>query len=677
MDGDIGIAAEIRRTDPPAFSYDEAFSRNLGWVTAAEQQALRGKRVAIAGMGGVGGSHLLTLARLGIGAFNIADFDRFELANFNRQAGARLSSIGQPKAATLAAMARDVNPELDLKVFPQGIDEGNLDDFLAGVDVYVDSLDFFVLDMRLKLFARLEALGIPAVIAAPIGMGTGYLVFMPGKMTFDQYFRLSGLPPEKQWVNFALGLTPRGLQRSYLMDSSRVDLNAKRGPSTGLSCELCAGVAAAEVLKIVLKRGSVRAAPWFHHFDAYRCKWTRGWMPGGNANPLQRAKLAIAYRFSQSLSRNSQPPTPVLADDLDFILDKARWAPSGDNTQPWRFEKIGDDRIVVHLRSAGDVYDYADGEPTLLAAGFLLETLRLAASGRGRDMRWAVLDGTDGGHRISVEFPHRAAVAADPLLAYVPIRSVDRRAYRLTPLSRAQRDALKTALGEDLAIEWHDSLAERWRAARTNALATDIRLRIREAYDVHRRILDFDRDFSPTGIPARAIGLDPLTRRLMRWLMRDWRRLDLMNRFAFGTAIARLEMDLIPGLCCAAHFTVRRKTPLDDATRAETLLKAGASLQRFWLTATRLGLAMQPSLAPICFARPEPQAATPAPDGRRAKTAARLTRRLVSGDARPLLFMGRIGTQDPRPLATRSLRRDAQTLVIERSRLDDEVASPS
>src|SRR5277367_5596131 len=85
------------------FRYEEAFSRNLGWVTAAEQQVLRQKRIAIAGLGGVGGSHLLTLARLGIGGFHIADFDHFELANFNRQIGATMSSLGRPKAAVLAA----------------------------------------------------------------------------------------------------------------------------------------------------------------------------------------------------------------------------------------------------------------------------------------------------------------------------------------------------------------------------------------------------------------------------------------------------------------------------------------------------------------------------------------------------------------------------------------------
>jgi hypothetical protein len=75
-----------------AFRYEEAFARNLGWVTEAEQAALRGKRIAIAGAGGVGGVHLLTLARLGVGAFTIADMDRFDLVNFNRQAGAMMST---------------------------------------------------------------------------------------------------------------------------------------------------------------------------------------------------------------------------------------------------------------------------------------------------------------------------------------------------------------------------------------------------------------------------------------------------------------------------------------------------------------------------------------------------------------------------------------------------------
>src|SRR4051812_49746625 len=115
--GHSGVARHVTH-----FSYEEAFDRNIGWVTAWEQIALRGKRVAIAGMGGVGGVHLLTLARLGIGAFNLADFDKFDLANFNRQASAFMDTVGRPKLHVMAEMALGIDPELRIERFPNGID---------------------------------------------------------------------------------------------------------------------------------------------------------------------------------------------------------------------------------------------------------------------------------------------------------------------------------------------------------------------------------------------------------------------------------------------------------------------------------------------------------------------------------------------------------------------------
>jgi molybdopterin/thiamine biosynthesis adenylyltransferase len=585
------------------FSYEYAFSRNIGWITEAEQQILRRKRIAIAGCGGVGGSHLLTLTRLGIGAFNIADFDTFDVANFNRQAGANLSTVGKPKAETIAQMARDINPELDLKVFPKGVDAANLDEFLKDVDVYVDSLDFFVLEFRLTLFARLSQLGIPAVIAGPIGMGTGYLVFMPGKMTFEEYFRLEGLSPEHQAVNFALGLTPAGFHRGYMMDLSRFDLNGGRGPSTGLACELCAGVAAAEVLKIVLKRGSVRAAPWFHHFDAYRCKWKRGWLPWGNRNPWQRVKIAIARRVVERLSRDAQPPIqdPATMTDMEYVLDQARWAPSGDNMQPWRFDVQDEDRVIVLVRSTGDLFDYRDGEPTLLAAGTLLETMRLAATARRRSLSLRKIERVEQTYRILVELKRDDSVVPDPLIRFIPIRSVDRRPFRTSSLSGEQKATLAAALGHELTVVWRETLPERWRAAWINFIGAGIRLRLREAFEIHRRIIDWDRSFSPEGIPARAVGLDPLTRILMRHVMREWRRMDLIAKSG-GTVLARLEMDLLPGLFCGTHFAIGTRTDLAGGDPAEFSIRTGQALQRFWLTATALGLALQPSFAPLWFA---------------------------------------------------------------------------
>ncbi len=279
-----------------AFNYEQAFSRNIGWVTPQEQQTLRTKRVAIAGGGGVGGVHLLTLARLGVSKFHIADFDTFDIVNFNRQVGANMSTLGQSKVAVLEKMARDINPEIDIKVFPSGIDQANLPAFLDGVDLYVDGLDFFAFDIRQRTFALCARLGIPATTAAPLGMGVAMLNFMPGKMTFEEYFLWGDLPDEDKAIRFVVGLAPAGLHRSYLMVPSAVSFAEQRGPSTFMACQLCAGVAATEALKILLGRGDVLAAPRGMQFDAYRNKLSRTWRPGGNRNPIHKLAIIIGKR---------------------------------------------------------------------------------------------------------------------------------------------------------------------------------------------------------------------------------------------------------------------------------------------------------------------------------------------------------------------------------------------
>jgi molybdopterin/thiamine biosynthesis adenylyltransferase len=279
-----------------SFIYDEAFSRNIGWLTQREQDQLRHKRVAIAGLGGVGGLHLLTLCRLGIGKFHLADFDTFDLANFNRQAGATVSALSHPKLEVMTQQARDINPELEITGFAEGVTAGNLDDFLSGVDIYIDGLDFFAFEARQQVFAACAARRIPAVTAAPLGMGAAVLNFLPGSMSFDDYFRLDDGHEREKPLRFLMGLAPGRLQMGYLVDPSTVDLANRKGPSTIMACQLCAGVAATEALKILLGRGPVRAAPKGYHFDAYRNKLVLTSRPGGNRNPLQRLAIAFAKR---------------------------------------------------------------------------------------------------------------------------------------------------------------------------------------------------------------------------------------------------------------------------------------------------------------------------------------------------------------------------------------------
>jgi len=279
------------------FSRAAAFDRTIGWLSEHELAALAGKRIAIAGLGGVGGAHLLTLVRLGVGGFSLAEMDVFEPANCNRQHGSAVSTIGRSKLDVLAGMARDINPDLDLRLFPDGVSAATVDAFLDGADLYVDALDIFAFPARRAVFAACARRGVPAITAAPLGMGAALLCFRPGGMDFESYFRLAGCDPEEQILRLLIGLAPAALHRSYLVDRTRVNLRERRGPSTPMAIELCASLAATTAAKILLGRGPLRWAPCGLQVDGYTGRLARTWMPFGNRNPIQRLRLMFARRL--------------------------------------------------------------------------------------------------------------------------------------------------------------------------------------------------------------------------------------------------------------------------------------------------------------------------------------------------------------------------------------------
>lgn len=251
-----------------AFSYEAAFSRNLGLVSEAEQALLRATRVALPGLGGVGGAHLQTLARMGVGAFTLADPDVFEVVNVNRQLGALQSTVGQRKVEVMARMARDINPDAQIRSFAQGINADNIRAFLKDVNVVVDGIEFFQIETRELLYRTCREAGIPVVNAGPIGLGASVIVFTPNDISFEDYFGLKpGMTRAEKLMAFALGLGP-GLKRD--IDPKRVDLEGEKGPALASACMLCAATAATEVLKLVTGRGRLASAGHGVYFDPLR-----------------------------------------------------------------------------------------------------------------------------------------------------------------------------------------------------------------------------------------------------------------------------------------------------------------------------------------------------------------------------------------------------------------------
>ena len=199
-------------------------------------------------------------------------------------------------------------------------------------------------------------------------------------------------------------------------------------------------------------------------------------------------------------------------------------------------------------------------------------------------------------------------------------------------------------------------------------LATDIRLRAREAFAVHRRVVDFVHPRSPNGIPAGALGLDRFTTSLMRWAMRDWKRMHRVNRVS-GTWAAAAQMDLRTALASAAFFVIRPSQPLLEEGRVLALLRAGERLQRFWLTASAMGLGVQPALATVIFADHGARGTGFTADPKLAARARQLAERFSQalGDPTGVLFMGRIGALPPGLPGPRSVRLPLEELILKPS----------
>jgi nitroreductase len=329
---------------------------------------------------------------------------------------------------------------------------------------------------------------------------------------------------------------------------------------------------------------------------------------------------------------------------LEQVLDLARWAPSGDNTQVWRFEKLGAMHVAVHCHDTREhcVYDL-DGHPSQISYGALFETLAIAASGHG--LRADIVRRADSAEQrpvFDVTLVADAAIKPSELIGSITRRSVQRRPLSTRRLTDAEKQALKASVGDDYVVVWLEGFGPKLRTARLMFDNAKLRLTMPEAYETHRKVIHWGVTHSPDRVPDQALGVDALTLKLMKWAMVSWKRLATMNRF-MGTAAPRLQMDLVPGIACAAHFVIKaRREPrtIDD------YVAAGRALQRFWLTVTELGLQMQPEMTPLIFSKYVREKIKFTDTAGLHALAARLERdtaALVFNDRHFPVYMGRVG----------------------------------
>ena len=371
---------------------------------------------------------------------------------------------------------------------------------------------------------------------------------------------------------------------------------------------------------------------------------------------------------NSSMVENSETET------LLKILDLARWAPSADNIQPWRFEILSGRHLLVHGsdRRHSMVYD-REGFTSQIAIGALLESISIAASefSMKAEISYRLPTTLPDEHPLfDIYFVEDPSINQDPLFPYIKQRSVNRFPMGTNRLTGYEKEKLSKMLERsDLTLDpykilWLEKLSDKIAVARITQSAGKLRLIIPEAYPVHRAIIEWNAQYSMDRIPDRALGLSRSILPLMQWIMESWERVVFFNRFFAGTLIPRFELDIIPALACSTHFIILNPKPPQTL---RDYIAIGRIIYRFWLGVTALGLQLQPEMAPLLFRtyaiKGEYFSRLSGSLAHAQKISSAIDRLIGREQADQAVFMGRIGRGNP-PSA-RSVRLPLSSILLQ------------
>ncbi|WP_415718441.1 ThiF family adenylyltransferase [Maridesulfovibrio sp.] len=211
------LGLDLHRVEQEVFSYGavpERYIRNLSTFSAEEQRRLFFSKIALIGLGGLGGHLLESLARAGVGHIIACDGDSFEPSNLNRQRLASENSLCSKKSEAAFEMVREVNPAVFLDVRSHYIKE-DFESFLSGVDLVADCLGGLTYRTKLKNAAGKRK--IPMVTASVAGWAGVVSTVFPGGNSPSDFFGSSEGLEEEVGTQAPAILTAVGMQSGEIL----------------------------------------------------------------------------------------------------------------------------------------------------------------------------------------------------------------------------------------------------------------------------------------------------------------------------------------------------------------------------------------------------------------------------------------------------------------------------
>lgn len=162
------------------------YSRSIGTLTEAEIEILQGSKVVIVGCGGLGGTVLELLGRMGVGCITVIDGDVFDSSNLNRQILSTQENLKESKVQSAVKRMALVNDGVKVTPIQEWLTPNNAETLLKGHDLVIDALD--TIDTRFVLQGVCDKLKTPLVHGAIGGWYGQVAVVYPGDQLLDRLY---------------------------------------------------------------------------------------------------------------------------------------------------------------------------------------------------------------------------------------------------------------------------------------------------------------------------------------------------------------------------------------------------------------------------------------------------------------------------------------------------------
>jgi hypothetical protein len=550
----------------------------------------------------VGQAAAVTLALEGVAShYRLADFDTLALSNLNRlRAGVHELSVN--KAVLTARALYELDPYLDIRVFPDGVTEANLDAFLVGADLLVEECDDLFMKVRLRERAR--ELGLPVVMDTSDG----------GLLDIERFDREPGRPvlhglvsgiasaelkglTTKEKLPFALSVL--GLDRmspSMAASLCEVKETLSTWPQLGSSVVLGGALVTDAARRIFL--GELRGSGRFYvDLDKLVNDSAAATLPV--PEPMAVETVEEARRAPEPVALPPESDS-ILAEEIRFLVAHAVMAPSGGNAQPWRFVWDGTRLDTCIDETRANTFHDVDGLASYVALGAAVENLSLAATRVGRALTLEPFpDASSPLVACRASFGSRLRSQVSPLFELIAQRITNRRLAPPRPLDPADERALTASLTFDGArLQFVDDRNALVRVGDWLGQADRLRFLSPVMHAELIRELRWTPDEvarTRDGIDMATLDITPGDRAVMRVLSSP-STMDRLKRLGGGAALQRLAQKTMAGSSALVLLSV-------PGTDRRIYFEMGRQLQRVWLAATARAIGVQPLGLPFLLAR--------------------------------------------------------------------------